>query len=494
MDNKINFSGWEFHKFEINGRYMLYDANSAQYFSIDKASYRVLDYLKTHSVNEIINILSDEFSREEIIDVFEELEGYQKKGLIFNTKRKLPSIKTMDLNPLSKLTINVANDCNLRCKYCWNLYGTYGDKPHLMDKNTAIRAVDFLFKISGDNKYLNIDYYGGEPLLNFDILKACTEYAIEKARVKNKEITFSIETNGTFLEDEIIGYFEEKNFQISISIDGEKDYHDKVRKEKDGRGTWNKIISIAQKILKNKKIGLAIRATLITPNTNLWDTVQYLYKIGLEDVQVEYAGELRASRNDEQRRGHLECVDIEKERKEYIRYAKGYLDSVLCKSSRGWFDRKILKIYHNTPNLKGCSVGRGDQMAIDAYGNIYPCLVFTGKKEYILGNVTNHYLRTDIFNTLQKNRVDKREGCKDCWARFLCGGGCVAVSAWYCNDISIPDMTSCNRMKYEFETAMWLISELQEKAADFFHDYFNHSNLLEEEICRRYSNSIRGYS
>ncbi len=353
MDESHDFSKWEFHKFEINGRHILYDVNSAQFFSIDEATYNLLDYIKKYDKDDLSGIPAGKFPKEDILDTLEELEDYREKGLICIGKPELPDMpdgnETVKLAPLSKLTINVANDCNMRCKYCWNHYGTYTGSPKLMDENTAVKAVDFLFNRSEDSKNLEIDFYGGEPLLNFDILKFCTEYAFKRAETENKKITFSIQTNGTLLDDGIIEYLEGRNFGIFMSIDGDSMYHDSVRIEKDGTGTWSKVTSAARKILDNRRSKIQIRATLTPSNMNLSDTVQYLEKMGFEKVAAEYALELD-TKKDNKKKVFFNSADRDRQRDELIRYAMTYLDKILAGSYSSWFDLEIADVYNNTPS------------------------------------------------------------------------------------------------------------------------------------------------
>ena len=347
------------------------------------------------------------------------------------------------------LCLHVAHDCNLRCKYCFGDTGGFQGERCLMSAEVGKKAIDFVIKNSAERKNIEIDYFGGEPLMNFDVVKEITDYAKKEGEKHGKNFRFTITTNGILLNDEIKEYINENMSNVVLSIDGRKETNDRVRYRVDGSGSYDTIVPKFKDLAESRdQDRYYVRGTFTAYNTEFAQDVIHLADLGFKQTSVEpvvapetedYA--LTAE--------HIPTVfaEYEKLAEEYVkRYKEG-----------NWFNFFHFMIDLDqgpcvVKRLSGCGAGH-EYLAIAPNGDIYPCHQFVGNQDFIMGNVDEGSVKEEIKNYFEKSNIYTKEKCKNCFAKFYCSGGCSA-NAWNCNgDINKPYERACELEKKRVECA-----------------------------------------
>ncbi len=424
------------HTFALQSRLFALDTESGSFFEIDPV------------VKALLN--GDDmspFSSCEISDAQAEIDKLKADGILF-----APEINA-DLPPFSPvikaMCLNVSHNCNLACTYCFADGGTYRDERRNMSFDTAKAAIDMLVDMSGARRNLEVDFFGGEPILDIDVVKQTVKYArsLEKARGKN--FRFTITTNAYKLSDEDIEFFNDEMYNVVISIDGRKEVHDRVRKTVGGKGSFDSVIENALRFKDKRKGQYYIRGTFTRYNLDFASDVLYLNDLGFDQLSIEPVvlkpESPMAIRN----------ADLPKVLAEYDRLAEEY---IARRKTDKWFNFFHFMIdIDNAPcavkRLKGCGAG-GEYVAIAPDGTVYPCHQFDGKKECALGNVFDKRLRDDIRKKFYGCCVKSKPECTACWAKYYCSGGCMANSYNFNGNIDIPYKPACELMKKRIECAL----------------------------------------
>ena len=390
----------EFHIFKQDDTSYLVDAKTLACLTIDDQAYKVLtDYRDGHTT----------FENGES-KVISELRQLYKKGILGNPS--FPKNTDTDFRYKS-VTLEVVQICNLSCKYCFAAESNSSKK--LMDASTALRSVDFLIDQLREKETGAIIFFGGEPLINYALMKEVVAYALDKARNKRAGVRFSITTNGTLLSDEIIEFLNTYNFSVIVSIDGPKEIQDSLRPLSSGKGSFDIMYPKLKKLAASRKNSLAVRATVTHYNPRITGLIDFFRDIGTVShfAPVSYSGN----------------CDIELTRSDFTILMEEY-EKLLGRLMK--FDESNFPVWEylrmvNIIDRKKCRVfgcGIGTMLTVDADGNFYPCHRFVGEEELILGNLDSGIDTAKISHILGAT-VDKREGCSTCWARYICGGGCM---------------------------------------------------------------------
>ena len=367
---------------------------------------------------------------------------------------------------ITNIVLELSNDCNLNCIYCYGDGGSYGRKRELMSAETARKSVDMLFNNCGDLKEPHITFFGGEPLLNFSVLKDTVAYCRELESKSDKRFTFSMTTNGTICDDEIEEFCLKNKVHVMLSIDGPKCIQDKQRPACDGKSSFDKIIPNIERFKRINHGHLTARSTVCNPNFDFVGIKSSLLKLGFTEVQMSLV--------DTDKTSPLYAGSKSKDTyneplvKEYERLALDYIETVKKegRSSNKLFDSIIRDLYFKNIRFTACGAGmRG--FAIGTDEKIYPCHRYMGMDDYAVGTLDTgiDYEATLLY---RHSNVFEKEDCKNCWARFLCGGGCSHISVTQENDVRKAPRLYCETYRKLYEIAIYTYSELKKWDDDVF--------------------------
>lgn len=440
------------HKYELNGLKIVIDVNSGSVHVFDEIAYDVVDFIgKTKEA--AVDALKGSYSKEEIEEAYTELQQLEQQGQLNAVDTYRDKILNEEKEVYTKaLCLNIAHDCNIRCGYCFASTGDYHGGRKLMPLEVAKGAIDFLLETSGSRKRLELDFFGGEPLMNFDVIKEAVKYGRERQKEFNKRIGFTITTNGTLLNEEAAEFFNENMDNVVISIDGRKTVNDKMRRFPDGRGTFDEILPKIKDFVDSRgDKSYYIRGTFTANNLDFSEDVIFLADQGFKEISIEpvVAEESRAYALKEE---HLPFIyeQYEKLSEKYLQYQE---------------EGKGFRYYHFLMDLDGgpcvykrvSSCGSGvEYFAVTPDGELYPCHQFVGREEYLMGNIKDGVTNKQLQKEFDKNTVYHKEKCTDCWAKFYCSGGCQANAAAFNNDLKVPYDLECKLQKKRIECAIML--------------------------------------
>lgn len=423
------------HAFEFDGKYFVYDVESGSAFISDKLVYQLLKGKEA------------EGSHEEIGQAKREIGQLKEQGLLFADPPALEAIKPG--GQVKALCLHVCHDCNLRCEYCFGEGGTFGGKRERMNAATACAAIDFLIEKSGDRKNLEVDFFGGEPLLNFEVVKDAVSYARMREKECGKLFKFTLTTNALLLSDETADFLNREMDNVVISLDGRKHVHDAMRKTAGLKGSYDIAMENARRFkrLRGDK-SYYVRGTFTAKNLDFSKDVLHLADEGFDQISIEPVvtgdGELAIKRK------HLSQIFSE-----YELLAKEY---ILRRRTGKWFNFFHFMVdLDGGPCLKkrltGCGAGC-EYLAIAPSGDIYPCHQFVGKRQYLMGDVFSKSVNEGIRQVFASSSLLSKEECKGCFAKYFCSGGCAANNSFYGGGIDKPYKLSCEMMRKRFECAL----------------------------------------
>lgn len=438
------------HAFEYRGTYLVLDVESGAVHEVDKPSFDVISALEQGNAVDALP-----YSHTIIDEILEEIEQLKKENL-FDTKAPDAPKSNGAASPIKSMCLNVAHDCNLRCAYCFAETGEFHGGRMLMPFETAKAALDMLIKRSGGRYHLEVDLFGGEPLMNWDTVKRIVEYGRELEKKHNKHINFTITTNGVALDDEKIEYINKEMFNVVLSIDGRREVHDALRVTPNKQGSYDIIVPKAQKLVKERGDGEHyIRGTFTADNLDFTEDVKALHDLGFEQISVEPVvlkpDEPHAINED----------NVGKALEEYDRLADYVIES--CKEGRPFNFFHFYVDMNSSPCLAKRALGCGagvEYVAVAPNGDIYPCHQFVGDSRFLLGNVLvkdeegNVPLESGIRNEFASCNIFTKEKCSNCWAKYYCSGGCAANAYKLNGSITEPPEISCKLLKKRTEIAI----------------------------------------
>lgn len=444
------------HKYSMFGTNIVVDVNSGAVHEVDDITYNILDYFEDYDKAYILDKLSDKYDVGDIEEAYDELKMLEDNGTLFSQdiyEQYIPSWNKKHV--VKALCLHISHDCNLRCKYCFAGTGNFGGERINMSRDVGIAAIDFLVKESGNRKNLEVDFFGGEPLINFDTVKAVVEYARSIEDKYNKHFNFTITTNGILLNDDIKEYINKHMGNVVLSIDGRKTTNDKMRCRVDGSGSYDSILPKFKDIAKSRNQDkYYVRGTFTRENLDFSEDVLHLADEGFKQISVEPVVAAKDTGYD------IRQEDLPKLFSEYEKLAKEY---VKREKEGKWFNffHFMIDLTQGpciAKRLSGCGSG-SEYLAITPEGDIYPCHQFVGMKDFKMGNVLDHTFNKDIQNKFGACNVYTKEECKKCWAKFYCSGGCLANSYQFKNTINSVYDIGCELERKRVECALWIKSQ-----------------------------------
>ncbi|EQE08696.1 radical SAM additional 4Fe4S-binding SPASM domain protein [Clostridioides difficile DA00310] len=453
------------HKFSMNGYNIVLDVNGGAVHVLDDVAYDLLDFYKEKSKEEILEILKSKYQEEKINEAYEEILNLEKEGLLYteDTYQYHPSF--VHREPVVKaLCLNVAHDCNLKCKYCFAAQGDFGGEKELMSFEVGKAAIDYLIANSGSRKNLEIDFFGGEPLMNFEVVKQLVDYGRSVEKDYNKNIRFTITTNGVLLNDEIIDYINENMHNVVLSLDGRKEVNDNMRPTLNDKGSYDITLPRFKKLVEKraKDKYYYIRGTFTRDNLDFSKDVMHFADLGFKLTSVEPVV------GDESNPYALREEDLPKIFEEYEKFAVEYADRQLQGDGFKFFHFMI--DLNQGPcvikRITGCGAGN-EYLSVTPNGDIYPCHQFVGNEEFKMANIFDEeiVLPENLKNMFREAHVYTKEECKQCWNKFYCSGGCHANAINFNSDISKPYELGCEMQRKRTECSIMIQAKLMLEGA-----------------------------
>lgn len=458
------------HKYTLNGYRIVMDTNSGAVHLFDKIPYEMLDYLEDQNCvpeqipMEMKQALSQKYSEAEIEEAYQDLRELYENEVLFSDDGDYDKLANLLVDaPVKSMCLNIAHDCNLRCEYCFAAKGDFGCGRKLMPFEVAKSAIDFLIEKSQNRHNLEVDFFGGEPLMNFSVVKQTVEYARKIEKEKNKNFRFTLTTNGLLLTDEIIEYLNKEMHNVVLSLDGRKEVNDRLRVRVDGTGCYDAIVPKYQKLVATRDgKDYYVRGTFTTHNLDFAEDALHIADLGFNQLSIEPVvsdPKLEYSLKEE----HLPAAFQEYER----------LANIILERRRG---KKGFNFFHfmvdlnqgpcAIKRLRGCGCGN-EYIAVTPEGDIYPCHQFVGEEQFKMGNVLDKTLNMEMKNQFAKTNVYSKDDCKDCWAKFYCSGGCTANNWQYEHDLSKSHHVSCELEKKRLECAVMMEAAMLDMQEEF---------------------------
>ena len=444
------------HRYSKKGINFLLDVNSGAVHVLDDLSYELAGLVDEHMgetcPQEIVDKMS-QFPQADVIAAYHELYELKKAGQLFadddyiDVSRYIPTDA-----PVKALCLHVAHDCNLRCKYCFASTGDFGTGRKIMPIEVAKKAIDFVIERSGARKNIELDFFGGEPLMAWDTVTQTVDYARSREAETGKHFRFTITTNGLLLDADKIDYINENMDNVVLSLDGRAETNDHFRKTVNGGGSYDIIVPKFQKLVEGRgDKDYYARGTFTKQNLDFANDVEHIADEGFASLSVEPVSA-------EDGCGYeLTEADLPAIFAEYDRLVEIMLERK--KQGKAFTFFHFMVDLNQGPcvvkRLRGCGAGY-EYVAVTPDGDIYPCHQFVGKDEFKQGNVMDGTFDLDIAQRFASMNIYTREKCRDCWAKFYCSGGCSAANYNMNQDMNIPYELGCEMERKRLECAIYL--------------------------------------
>ena len=449
------------HQYKQNGFNIVLDTCSGAVHAVDEVAYDIISLYESKSKEDIIDFILAKYgggpdvTREEILLCIEDIENLKAAGKLFTPDTFEPmadTLKDRSKNIVKALCLHVAHTCNLNCEYCFASQGKYHGDRALMSFEVGKRALDFLIENSGNRRNLEVDFFGGEPLMNWDVVKKLVLYARSIEKEKGKNFRFTLTTNGMLIDDDVIEFSNREMHNVVLSLDGRKEIHDSVRVDYNGKGSFDNIVPKFQKFVKERgDKEYYMRGTFTHKNPDFLKDIEVMLDLGFDKISME----------------PVVCAPTDKsalteEDKPiiYDQYER-LADLMLSRRKEG----KEFTFYHYMIDLKGgpcvykrisgCGSGT-EYMAVTPWGDLYPCHQFVGDEKFKLGNIFDGVTNTEKVTEFKSCNAYSREECRDCWAKLYCSGGCAANAYHATGSINGIYGYGCELFKKRMECAIAL--------------------------------------
>ncbi len=448
------------HQYKNNGYNIVLDANSGSVHVVDDVAYDIIALYEDHTSQEIVTAILEKYAdhpdvtEEEVLGTLKDIEQLKEDGRLFSedTYENLAWDFKNRATVIKALCLHIAHDCNLACKYCFAGKGEYcGDKA-LMSFEVGKRALDFLIENSGTRRNLEVDFFGGEPLMNFDVVKQLVAYAREQEKIHNKNFRFTLTTNGVLLSDEVMEFANKEMYNVVLSLDGRKETNDRLRVSRNGKGSYDMIVPRFQKMAELRhQEGYYVRGTYTHYNTDFAKDILHIADLGFKQVAMEPVVA------DPKEDYALKEEDLPVLLNQYDILAK----EMLRRSRRGdgfTFFHYMIDLTGGPciyKRISGCGVGT-EYMAVTPWGDLYPCHQFVGNEKFKLGDVFNGIQNQELRDEFKLCNVYARKECHDCFAKMFCSGDCTANAYHSTGSLTGTYKLGCDLHRKRIECAIML--------------------------------------
>ncbi len=448
------------HQYKNNGYNIVLDVCSGSVHVVDDLVYDVIALYEEYEKKDIIEKLP-QYPPEEISEACEEIELLKENGQLFTEDVYKDAIidfkkrKTV----VKALCLHIAHDCNLACKYCFAGEGEYHGDRSLMSYEVGKKALDFLIANSGNRVNLEVDFFGGEPLMNFQVVKDLVAYGRSKEKEYNKKFRFTLTTNGLLIDDDVIEFANKEMANVVLSIDGRKEVHDFMRPTRNGKGSYDLIVDKFKKVAESRnQTNYYVRGTFTHHNLDFSKDVMHLADLGFKQISAE---PVVAAEDQEYA---IREEDLPQLFEEYDKLAKEMVEREKAGNGFNFFHFMIDLtggpcLYKR---LSGCGSGT-EYLAVTPWGDLYPCHQFVGQEAFKLGNVDTGIQKTELVDEFKLCNVYAKDKCRDCFARFYCSGGCAANSYNFHGNLLDAYDIGCELEKKRVECAIMIKAALQEE-------------------------------
>ena len=449
------------HQYKNNGYDIVLDVNSGAIHVADDVTYDVIALYEGHTREEIVNSLRERYPETEVEEALDEVQMLVDNEELFTKDTYENYIMDFKKRPtvVKALCLHIAHDCNLACQYCFAEEGEYHGRRALMSFEVGKKALDFLIANSGNRRNLEVDFFGGEPLMNWQVVKDLVAYGREQEKLHDKKFRFTLTTNGVLLNDEVMEFCNREMGNVVLSIDGRKEVHDKMRPFRKGAGSYDLIVPKFQQFAESRhQDKYYVRGTFTHYNLDFSEDVLHLADLGFKQISVEPVvaepKEPYAIREE----------DLPKLFEEYDKLAVEMIRRHKSGEDFNFFHFMI--DLEGGPcvakRLSGCGSGT-EYLAVTPWGDFYPCHQFVGNEKFLLGNVDEGILNTDIRDEFKCCNVYAKEKCRKCFARFYCSGGCAANAYNFSGDICGAYDIGCELQKKRIECAIMIKAAEEEQ-------------------------------
>ena len=456
------------HCYQSNGYSIVMDVNSGAVHVVDDLVYQLVPLLEPlvkekKDKGEILDFVKAQqlpYTEEETAEAVDEILLLAQEGQLYTEdiyENYIDSFKNRE-TVVKALCLHIAHDCNLACRYCFAEEGEYHGRRAIMSYEVGKKALDFLVANSGNRTNLEVDFFGGEPLMNWEVVKQLVAYGRSLEEEHHKKFRFTITTNGVLLNDEILEFVNKEMGNMVLSIDGRKEVHDRMRPHRGGQGSYDEIVPKFKKAAESRgQMNYYVRGTYTHYNTDFAKDVLHLADLGFKQISVEpvVAPETEdyAIREEDLPQLLAQYDELAEEMIKRRKEGNGFnffhfiidLEGGPCVAKR----------------LSGCGSGT-EYLAVTPWGDLYPCHQFVGNEDFLMGNVDEGVLRTDIRDEFKQCNVYAKEKCKDCFAKFYCSGGCAANSYNFTGNVNGSYDIGCELQRKRIECAIMIKAALSE--------------------------------
>ena len=459
------------HQYKLNGYNIVLDTCSGSVHAVDEVAYDIIEMYKTASEQEIVEVILKKYAympdvtREDILLCIGDVKALEESGKLYSEDKyeQLAYSHKNNSNVIKALCLHVAHTCNLNCSYCFASQGKYQGDRAVMSFEVGKQAFDFLIANSGSRRNLEVDFFGGEPLMNWDVVKQLVAYARSIEKEHNKNFRFTLTTNGLLIDDEVIDFLNKEMSNVVLSLDGRREVHDLFRKDYAGNGSYDRIIPKFKRLVEARGgKNYYMRGTFTHNNVDFTEDIFHMADLGFTELSMEpvvSAPDDPCALTDEDLPKLFEQYEIlAKEmikRKQEGRPFTFYLS----------YSDRPFTFYHYMIDLKngpciykritGCGSGT-EYMAVTPWGELFPCHQFVGDPKYSLGNIWDGVKNKECQDEFRSCNAYARKECRDCWAKLYCSGGCAANAYHATGSINGVYKYGCELFKKRIECAVMM--------------------------------------
>ena len=460
------------HQYRNNGYNIVLDVNSGAVHVVDELCYDAIAHLaageeldlaaleKPETLEGLQEALGDRYEAGQIREAWEDIKELTQEGRLFTRDVFEPMIDQVKQRKtvVKALCLHIAHDCNLACKYCFAEEGEYHGRRALMSYEVGKKALDFLIASSGNRRNLEVDFFGGEPLMNWQVVKDLVAYGRQQEKLHDKHFRFTVTTNGVLLNDEIQEFINKEMDNVVLSLDGRKEVNDAMRPFRSGKGSYDLIVPKFQKLADSRnQERYYVRGTFTRNNLDFSNDVLHFADLGFKQMSIEPVV------GDESDPYAIREEDIPKICEEYDRLAKIMIERE--KEGKGFNFFHFMIDLEGGPcvskRLSGCGSGT-EYLAVTPWGDLYPCHQFVGQEEFLMGNVDEGITRPEIADEFRSCSVYSKEKCRNCFAKFYCSGGCMANAYNFHGTIHEAYDIGCEMQRKRVECAIMMKAALAE--------------------------------